>query len=164
MPKGTQSYSYDCGTKVLHLVMAYYGEEYPYYELLNRAKEHKRYGLPESSLIQMAKARSFKIIAHDNFTLAEIKEQLNKGHPVIVLVQGWGKVETDWKTTNEYTHYSIVIGIEHGKVFFNDPLSFKKAWLTEEEFLERWHADDKINYAIVIYKQRGLFNALEHMW
>lgn len=164
MPRGTQSYSYDCGAKVLQLVMAYYGVEVPYYRLLRSVKEHKRYGLPEGKLAKMAKRRGFNVVARNGFTLDEVKKHVNKNRPVIVLLQGWGEPDTDWKTTNEYSHYSIIVGFEKRKVWFNDPLSFKKTWLYEKEFLERWHTEDNSNYAMVIYKRRWKNNGFEHMW
>jgi ABC-type bacteriocin/lantibiotic exporter with double-glycine peptidase domain len=164
MPKGTQSYSYDCGTKVLHLVMAYYGVEVPYYRLLRNVQDNKRYGIPEEKLAKMAKRRGFNVIAHYGFNLNEVKKHIAKNRPVIVLVQGWGEKNTNWKTTNDYTHYSIIVGFEKKRVYFNDPLSFKKAWLREKEFLERWHTDDGTNYAMVIYKRHNPTNGFEHMY
>jgi ABC-type bacteriocin/lantibiotic exporter with double-glycine peptidase domain len=164
MPKGTQSYQYDCGTKVLHLIMAYYGVEVPYHRLLRKAKEHKKYGLPEDKLIKMAKRRKFNVIAHDGFTLDEIKKQVNKNRPVIVLLQAWVDKGVDYKKTNDFSHYSIVVGFEKKRVILNDPLSFKKVWLTEKEFLDRWHTEDNSNYAMVIYKRRAPNNEMEHMF
>jgi ABC-type bacteriocin/lantibiotic exporter with double-glycine peptidase domain len=164
MPKGTQSYRYDCGTKVLHLVMAYYGVEVPYYQLLRRAHEHKRYGLPEATLIKMAKRRGFKVIAHDGFTLNEIKKHIDRDRPVIVILQAWCNGDIDWKETNDFSHYSIIVGFERNRIIFNDPLSFKKAWLKESEFLDRWHTEENENYAMVIYKKHSNNDEMEHMW
>jgi ABC-type bacteriocin/lantibiotic exporter with double-glycine peptidase domain len=163
MPKGTQSYRYDCGTKVLHLVMAYYGVEVPYYQLLRRAHEHKRYGLPEATLIKMAKRRDFKVIAHDEFTLDEVKKHVAKNRPVIVIMQAWGQ-NVDYKQTNDYSHYSIIVGFDRKRIIFNDPLSFKNAWMKESEFIDRWHTEENQNYAMIIYKKHNNHNEMEHLW
>jgi uncharacterized protein YvpB len=116
--------------------MAYYGVEVPYYQLLRRAHEHKRYGLPEATLIKMAKRRGFKVIAHDEFTLDEVKKHVAKNRPVIVIMQAWGQ-NVDYKQTNDYSHYSIIVGFDRKRIIFNDPLSFKNAWMKESEFIDR---------------------------
>ena len=86
--------------------------------------------------------------------------------PVIVLLQAWSEKElTDeqWKKTDDYGHYSIVIGITKNKIYFNDSLSFSKAWLTTKEFMNRWHGDGKKRFAIFV-KGKAAKNNLEHMW
>lgn len=167
MPRGTQSYTYDCGTKVLQLVMAYYGVEIPYRQLLRRAKQHKKYGLPVDDMIGIAKRCGFDVISETDYSLKKIKKNISLGEPVIVLLQAWSKKdmnEKEWANTDDCGHYSIVIGLEEGKVYFNDPLSFYGAWLTEREFENRWHSSDGDRYAMVILgDKRKIREVFEHM-
>lgn len=165
MPSGTQAFTYDCGTKSLQLVMAYYGEEVPYYKLLRKIRSHKRYGIPERKLSNIARGYGFKVKSASNCSLKQIKKSIDKKQPVIVLLQAWAKhtlSDKQWEQTNDYGHYSIVIGISKGKVYFNDTLSFYKAWLTAEEFINRWHGDGKKRFAIFI-DGKVVNNNLEHM-
>jgi ABC-type bacteriocin/lantibiotic exporter with double-glycine peptidase domain len=167
MPKGQQAYEYDCGAKVLHLVMAYYGNEMSYKNLLKISKRYKQYGLPVEEMIGMAKRNGFNVISETNYSLEKIKKHIDDGEPVIVLLQAWsGKdmAEKDWLETDECGHYSIITGFGDGKFYFNDPLSFRVAWLTEEEFENRWHSSEGDKYAMVILGDKGRMKEdFEHM-
>lgn len=167
MPKGTQSYTYDCGTKALQLVMAYYGTEIPYRRLLRLVKKHRRYGLPVEDMVNIARRNGFKVVSETNYSLAKIKRHIAKGEPVIVLLQAWSDKdleEKEWLETDDYGHYSIIIGFGDGKIYFNDPLSFRGAWLTEKEFESRWHSSDGDKYAMVILGDKDKVSEdLEHM-
>ncbi|MFA5048913.1 MAG: cysteine peptidase family C39 domain-containing protein [Patescibacteria group bacterium] len=165
MPSGTQSFTYDCGTKSLQLVMAYYGVEVPYYKLLRKINCHKRYGLPGNKMANIARGYGFKVKSESNCSLGKIKRHISKKEPVIILIQAWAEnnlTELEWEETEDYGHYSIVIGIDEGKVYFNDPLSFNKTWLTEQEFLNRWHGDGNKKFALFI-SGRNPCNGMEHM-
>lgn len=167
MPRGQQTYEFDCGAKTLQLVMAYYGSEMAYKKLLKIAKRYKQYGLPIEEMVGMAKRNGFRVISETNYSLAKIKKHIENGEPVIVLLQAWsGKdmEEKDWLDTDECGHYSIIIGFGDGKVYFNDPLSFRTAWLTEEEFENRWHSSEGDRFAMVIQgDKRKIRNDFEHM-
>lgn len=167
MPSGTQSYSYDCGAKVLQLVMAYYGTEIPYRKLLRLVNRYKKYGLPIEEMVSIAKRNGFKVISETNYSLAKIKKHIERGEPVIVLLQAWSDKDLskeEWMETDDYGHYSIIIGFGDGKVYFNDPLSFRGAWLTEEEFENKWHSSDGDQYAMIILgDKRKKKEDFEHM-
>lgn len=48
----------------------------------------------------------------------------------------------DWKEDNDDSHYVIVIE-HHGYIIvFEAPASFRRTWVTEEEFITRWHDVD----------------------
>ena len=167
MPRGQQAHNYDCGAKALQLVMAYYGSEMAYKKLLKIAKRYKTYGLPIEEMVNLAKRNGFKVMSETNYSLAKIKKHVERGEPVIVLLQAWSGKDLDekeWSDTDECGHYSIVIGFGDGKIYFNDPMSFRTAWLTEEEFENRWHSSDGDRYAMVILgDKRKIKDDLEHM-
>jgi ABC-type bacteriocin/lantibiotic exporter with double-glycine peptidase domain len=157
VPQGTQAFSYDCGIKSLQLMMAYYGVEVPYHNLLRTMKRYKRFGLPKEVMANIARGYGFKVISKTGCSLKEVQENLEEGHPTIVAIQAWadhklgqeelkrsgiGGCKEDWG------HYVVVVGLEDGKVILNDPLSFRRVWLTEEDLLNRWHAANEFNFAL----------------
>ncbi|MBN1366462.1 MAG: C39 family peptidase [Dehalococcoidales bacterium] len=144
LPSGRQSYDYDCGVKALQLVLAYYGMEYTEGKLLKALKSDDN-GTSINNIVSFAEKHGFQTISRTGWTLDEIKLYVDKKHPVIVLVQAWAdKYMTldDWRASNEHGHYVIFIGYYDNIIVFEDPASFRKTWLTKEEFLVRWHDVD----------------------
>jgi hypothetical protein len=50
----------------------------------------------------------------------------------------------DWRKDYDDGHYVIVIGHYDNIIIFEDPSSFRKTWMTEEEFAVRWHDEDPL--------------------
>lgn len=74
-----------------------------------------------------------------------MSQSIDKDIPVIVLVQAWAKQRMtleEWRNNYADGHYAIVIGHYGSIVVFEDPASFSKTWMTEKEFMARWHDID----------------------
>jgi predicted double-glycine peptidase len=91
---------------------------------------------------------------------------------VIVLIQAWADREMtieDWKSDNDDGHYVVVIGYQDNIIVFEDPSSFRKTWLTEDEFLARWHDIDSRTlepfeqYAIVLLGKEPVKKNIDHL-
>jgi predicted double-glycine peptidase len=173
LPAGRQSFDFDCGTKAFQLVMAYYGLDIPEGKLIEELKSSSK-GTSVKSMISAAKKRGFQVIARTGFTLPEVRDFVTKGTPVIVLVQAWAErlmTLDDWKNDNDDGHYVIVIGFSGSNIVFEDPASFRRTWMTEEEFLSRWHdVDPETNeklehFALVLLgkKPAPAHKQIEHM-
>ncbi|MBI2832594.1 MAG: C39 family peptidase [Chloroflexi bacterium] len=144
LPTGRQSFDFDCGAKALQLVMAYYGLDVREDELINELKCSSE-GTPLKNMISLAERHGFTVFAKCDVSLATAYEYVDKNIPVIVLVQAWAEkymTLEDWKTEIDHGHYVIVIGHTDSIVVFEDPASFRRTWLMEEEFLARWHDVD----------------------
>ena len=144
LPSGGQTFNFDCGAKALQLVMAYYGLDILEGELMTELKTSSK-GTPIKNMISLAEKHGFEVIAQTGVLLETVKDYVNKSIPVIVLVQAWAErymTLEDWKNDNDDGHYVIVIGYNGSIIVFEDPSSFRKTWLTEEEFAARWHDID----------------------
>jgi predicted double-glycine peptidase len=143
---GRQTFDFDCGAKALQLVMAYYGLDIREDELMTELKCTSE-GTPIEHMISLAEKYGFEVIAQSRVSLGTVKGYVNKGIPVIVLVQAWAErymTFEDWKNDNDDGHYVIVIGHSDSTIVFEDPAPFRKTWMTEEEFLIRWHDVDPL--------------------
>jgi ABC-type bacteriocin/lantibiotic exporter with double-glycine peptidase domain len=144
LPSGRQAFDFDCGAKALQLIMAYYGVDVREDTLLDELKCSSR-GTPLKNIIPFAEKSGFYVEAKCGVSLETVKEYINKNNPVIVIVQAWANrpmTSEDWKTDYKDGHYVIVIGYTDSVIIFEDPASFRKTWMTEEEFLVRWHDMD----------------------
>jgi len=138
---GRQTFDFDCGPKALQSVLAYYGIEVRE-DALIRELGADRGGTPPERMVAVARRMGFDVHAHDGFSLDEVKAYVDHGHPVIVLLQAWADrymTLQDWARDYDNGHYAVVIGHVEGVIIFEDPASFRRTWLTEEEFLVRWH-------------------------
>jgi predicted double-glycine peptidase len=171
LPTGRQTFDFDCGAKALQLVMAYYGMDIREDELIKEL-EIDRYGVPVKNMISVAEKKGFQVLAKCGFPLEAVKQYVDENQPVIVLVQAWAErymTLDDWKEDNDDGHYVIVIG-HHGYIIvFEDPASFRRTWMTEEEFIVRWHDVDPRTqerldqFAMVLLGKQPAKKVLEHM-
>jgi ABC-type bacteriocin/lantibiotic exporter with double-glycine peptidase domain len=171
LPTGRQTFDFDCGAKALQIVIAYYGIDVREDELLEEL-QCDNYGTPLGNMIYVAEKYGFEVIAQSGVSLETVKEYVDKSIPVIVLVQAWAErymTFEDWKNDNDDGHYVIVIGYSDSIIVFEDPASFRKTWMTEEEFLIRWHDMDPRtqqkfeHFAMVLLGKQPAGKALEHL-
>jgi ABC-type bacteriocin/lantibiotic exporter with double-glycine peptidase domain len=141
---GAQTFDFDCGAKALQMVMAYYGIEVREDELIDVLGTGVD-GTAVSDMVLVAQRHGFQVKAACGWTLPEVKRTVNGGDPVIVLLQAWTDrymtIEA-WRNDYEDGHYAIVIGFEKRVILFEDPASFRRTWLSERDFMARWHDRD----------------------
>jgi len=122
--------------------------------------------------VAVAEKYGFKVTAESGVSLETVKQYVNESRPVIVLVQAWADrymTLEDWRQDYENGHYVIVIGHDGGIIVFEDPASFRRTWLTEEEFLARWHDRDPRSgekhehFALVLLGKAPAKKVIEHM-
>lgn len=141
---GAQTFDFDCGAKALQMVMAYYGVEVREDELIEVLGTGVD-GTATSDMVAVAMKHGFQVKASCGWTLPEVKRTVDAGDPVIVLLQAWTDrymTIEDWRSDYEDGHFAIVIGFAKRVLLFEDPFSFRRTWLTEREFLARWHDRD----------------------
>jgi ABC-type bacteriocin/lantibiotic exporter with double-glycine peptidase domain len=171
LPTGRQTYDFDCGAKALQIVMAYYGIDVREDELMEELKCDSD-GVPVRNMISVAEKKGFQVVAKCELSLDTVRRYVDENHPVIVLVQAWAErymTLKDWREDNEDGHYAIVVGYNGYAIVFEDPASFRKTWMTEEEFISRWHDVDPRtkerldHFAMVLLGKQPARKVLEHM-
>jgi len=141
LPAGRQTFDFDCGPKALQLVLAYYGLDIREDKLIKEL-ETDHNGTSVENLITFAMKHKFDVFAECGVAIETIKNFLRDGNPVITLVQAWTEKSmtlVDWEKDYDDGHYVVVIGYHDDIIIFQDPSSFKRTWMTEHEFLARWH-------------------------
>jgi predicted double-glycine peptidase len=171
IPGGMQTFDFDCGAKALQLVLAYYGIEIREDELLKELKTGKN-GTSVENVIAVAEKKGFQVVAECGVSLDTVKSYVDRDHPVIVLIQAWAErymTLEDWRESDDDGHYAIVIGYEGTIIIFEDPSSFRRTWMTGEEFVLRWHDVDPRtkkrldHFAMVLLGKEPAKKLLEHM-
>ncbi len=168
---GKQAYDYDCGAQALQNVMNYYGVEVDSDELM-QALGTSEEGTPPQSMIAVAQSHGFEVKSGTQWSLNSVKQYVDEGTPVIVLLQAWADrymTLDDWRRDWDDGHYAIVIGLNKDVLLFEDPATIRRTWLREREFLARWHDMDVKtgekyeHFGMVLLGKQPAKLSLEHM-
>ncbi len=98
-------------------------------------------------------------------TIEELKGYIAKKIPVILLLQAWtNKKHINWQCDNSDEHYVVAIGYDKNNIYFEDPYSFERTFLSCDELQNRWHDVDKnekryINHGIAVFGKKPKFNS-----
>jgi predicted double-glycine peptidase len=138
VPDLRQGFDYDCGVKSTQTVLAYYGIDERADHLEEQLKTGEE-GTYATEIVRVLKEHGLQVV-DGTMTIDSLKEALLAGFPVIVSLQAWADDEnTDYTKTNKEGHFVVAIGFNGNKVYFEDPSTFGKVYLTFDELLERWH-------------------------
>ena len=161
-PQFRQTFNWDCGAKVLQEMLVYYGLDIREKKIIKKSGMTKK-GMRISEMKRCARIFDLKAKSK-KMTIQEIIKHIDKGIPVIILLQAWArKKNVEWGKGWRYGHYVVAIGYDKSKIYFEDPAISGRAYLTHEELKERWHdkfPDGKkfINYGIIIYGKNPAFD------
>ncbi len=171
LPSGRQTFDFDCGAKALQLVMAYYGVDVREDELIQELRCNDD-GVSIKNMEAVARRSGFQVASQFHLSVEKVKEYVDRNQPVIVIVQAWAErymTLADWIQDNDDGHYVVVIGHAGNIIVFEDPSSFRKTWMTEEEFVARWHDLDTETgevidrFGMVLSGREPTAKKLEHM-
>lgn len=140
-PELRQSYEYDCGAKALQSVLAYYGVYVREELILKQAKSNERDGTSIDGLCRVVTQHKLQYASH-SMTLAECQKYIDQKIPIIILLQAWSYEKTTYTTSNDNGHWVVLIGHDSENVYFEDPYSFYRTYLTHAEFEDRWHGQE----------------------
>lgn len=168
IPDTRQSNESDCGVSVTQAVLAYYGENYSESELSDKLQPYTlEDGVPSKNIIKLFKELGYKVW-HGKMQIKHLIKCINKGYPVIILIQAWSEDENiDWKKTVDWGHYVIAKGYTEKTILIEDPALFGSGELTYDELKLRWHGlDGKYlqHYGIIVFgTPNSLINKTFHV-
>ena len=140
-PRLRQVHKYDCGAIVTQAILEYYGFDVREDKIIKIAKTNRK-GTSPKGIIRILRKYKLKPKIH-KFTIEQVKKFISRGHPVILLVQAWtDKQKVNWEKDWTDGHYVVAIGYDKKKMYFEDPSSVFKIYLTFEELEKRWHDSD----------------------
>jgi predicted double-glycine peptidase len=160
-PKLRQTYRYDCGASALQSVLVYYGIEIRKELIIKIAKTNKKDGTTIKGMLNALKKYGLKFNARQ-MTILDLKNYIDKKIPVITILQAWNGRKVDYTKKYNDGHWVVAIGYDNEKLFFEDPSSFYRTFLTYKEFENRWHSKENkkkiINYGIAVYGKQPAYN------
>ncbi len=169
-PELRQTYDYDCGASALQGVLAYYGKEFREEQLLKQLDTvrttMREHGTRLSRMKSVAERHGLRAEVRGMLTVDAVKKYIDQGVPPILLLQAWMDKPNKGGWPKDYRdgHYAVAIGYDEKRIYFEDPSSFKRVWLSYAELEKRWHdlADDNktpVEHVAVIVKGRPRFRS-----
>ena len=168
VPLTRQGLSYTCGPAALSSILYYYDKSKDFFEdeLAKELKSNEEDGTLIKEMVRVAEAEGFTATTFYNWNLGSLKASIDRGVPVIVLLQAWAATD---QTSHDYGsdwvdgHFAIVIGYDKANLYFMDPSTFGNyTFVPINEFLERWHdfdgADKVFNFGMTIVKDTPWYN------
>ncbi len=163
-PELRQDFDYDCGPKALQAVFSYYGIEVKAKQIRKKAKTTKQNGTLVEGMVKTIRGYGLKCISKP-MEPKMVKAFIQRKIPVILLLQAWTKKKkVDWSKNWSDGHYVIAIGYDNQKLYFEDPWTTKRTFLTIAELKTRWHDIDingkkYINQGIAVYGRKPVYDA-----
>lgn len=149
-PELRQVYNYDCGASALQSVLTYYGYEEREDTLMAKlgtvSTDIENNGTDIKAIVTIAKKYDVEAEVDYDIDILTLKGIVKRGMPVIVLLQAYNEDKShDYRNTYTDGHYVVCIGWSNDRLIFEDPSSYYRTSLTEDELMERWHALDDNN-------------------
>jgi predicted double-glycine peptidase len=142
LPSTRQPKCYSCGASALRAIAVYFkvgpnNEQF----YMDKCKTNKE-GTPPENIIRTALELGLSVSTKQYMTIRELRQYLDKGIPVICLIQAWGDEEY-YKTHDYDGHYVVAIGYTDDKIYFMDPsIKGSHGFLKNAEFMARWHDEE----------------------
>ena len=163
-PKLRQVFDHDCGSTATQSILVYYGIDVRGDRVMKIAKTTNS-GTPIKGILKVLRKYGLKCTAQ-YMTVSEVKKYLDKDIPVILLIQAWAdKENVDWENNWDDGHYVVAIGYSKNKMYFEDPSSIRRTYLTFRELKKRWHDIESktgkmhYNLGIAVYGKKPLYNS-----
>ena len=162
-PELRQTFNYDCGASVLQSVLTYFGIERREDKLIREAKTSPATGTTPRQILHTLHRYHLKTRAKQ-MTITEVKRYIDRGYPVIMVLQAWTNNPTvDWKSDWQDGHYVVAIGYDRHRIYFEDPSTFERDYLTYTELNDRWHDGTPghrvyRHYGMAVFGQTPRFN------
>jgi predicted double-glycine peptidase len=176
VPDTSQQTDYSCGASSLQAVCKFYGigpqDEWQYVDALHM---DPRVGSHPFQIKRLARRLGLTIKEYSPMTLGQLRRELDRRHPVMLMIQAWGEEErngrTRWRKTYdgvwEDGHWVIAIGYDEDGVIFEDPsLQAVRGFLDYDELIRRWrdtgpHGRHIIQYGLAVWHPRSRGSAYE---
>ena len=141
-PDLRQFSNYDCGANAIQSVLAYYGLNVREDRIVKIAGSTAKIGTEPEGFEKVARkfGFSYKI---EQITVSDLKKSIDNKQPIILLLQAYpDKKGVNLAKTWCTGHYAVVIGYDSKRIYFEDPSSMCRTYLSYKELDKRWHDKD----------------------
>ena len=145
-PELRQIYNYDCGACAVCCILAYYGLDVREEGVMKFAGTTEK-GTSVGGIIKTFEYYGFPI-KHGTTTIKQLREAIDNKFPTIITIQAYRASYEPYSKCWDDGHYVVAIGYSDTRIYFEDPASYCRTWLSDLELEERWHDSDDTGQAL----------------
>lgn len=137
-PETRQVFSYDCGANALVSVLVFAGleEREDRVALLARTTHN---GTSTEGILRVLRYYGLPYRTRQHMQVDDLRQAIDNGHPTLVALQAYRESNRPYCELWDDGHWVVAIGYDSRRIFFEDPSSFHRTWLADEELRQRWH-------------------------
>jgi len=148
LPNVSQQYDWSCGAAVVLSLLLYYGKGPLNEEIVGKKLKMDETGTDPYQIKRVLKNYGLKFIEYRGMTIEQLRQNVDKGRPVLIMLQAWGKPEKYSRCKNgcKDGHWLIAIGYDKYNIYFEDPvLNISRGYIKVKELDARWHDYEFLN-------------------
>ena len=143
-PMMRQADSYYCGVAcTLAIENYFFGDRFIFQQkLATEFGTNSKSGTNHEKMLNYIRGLGLKLNIIENMTISQLQGYLDKNIPVLILLQAWSGADdysNVWGEDDIGGHAVVAVGYSKDKVFFMDPYVGRINFLSNDEFLKRWH-------------------------
>jgi predicted double-glycine peptidase len=142
-PEARQTFNFDCGADALQSVLVAYGIEEREDRLIKLARTTARAGTSMDWVTYVLGYYGLAYHARQGLTPDNLCDCINLDRPTIIAIQAYRSSALPYNKLRNDGHYVVAIGCDNHRIIFEDPSSFCRTWLADEELRQRWHDVDQ---------------------
>ena len=139
LPCVVQRTDHTCGAAAVLAVSRYFGVGPATEAAVVRDMGFGLLGSDPAHLVRALRRYRLRFAEHRGMTDAALRAALDRGFPVIVMLQAWGdraRYRDHWRDG----HWVVVIGYDQRGVYFEDPIiEGARGFVTYTALADRWH-------------------------
>ncbi len=140
-PETRQTFNYDCGADALQSVLVAYDVLEREDRIIKLARTTKN-GTPTRRITYVLGYYGLPYQTGEDWCPNELRLMVDAGHPTIITIQAYRTSDLPYHKLRGDGHYVVAIGYDKHRIIFEDPSSFCRTWLADEELRQRWHDVD----------------------
>lgn len=140
-PRVRQATNFSCGAAATQGLFRFYGvSDEREIKLIKKLGTNPKEGTRWEAIFDLLQQAGLRPRTQEESSVAEIRRLIDRGAPVLIALQAWSdegdpNYADDW----EDGHYVVAVGYDEHNLYFEDPSSFDRVYLSDEEFERRWH-------------------------
>lgn len=141
-PETRQVTNFDCGANALVSVLVYAGLEEREDRIAALAGTTKA-GTGTEGILRVLKYYGLPCVARQRMRPFELRTAIDQGFPTLITLQAYRESNRPYRELWDDGHWVVAIGYDKSRIYCEDPSSFHRTWLADEELKQRWHDVDK---------------------